>query len=94
MGYLIVFSILVAAVAVFALGNTQPVAVRFLYWEVQSSLALVVLCSAAGGILIAGVFVLAGRVRRWSRPVPPTSKGPAPPDSKPPVSPPTKLPEA
>ena len=64
---LIVLSALLLAVAVFALQNAQEVTIRFLYWEIQSSVAVVTLVATAVGVLIAGVVGTAGRLRRWKR---------------------------
>ncbi len=64
---LIVLSVLLLAVAIFALENAQAVTVRFLSWQLQSSVAVVTLAATAAGVLIAGLFGLASRLRRWNR---------------------------
>jgi uncharacterized integral membrane protein len=64
---LIVLSGLLLAVAIFALENGQAVTVRFLYWELQSSVAVVTLAATVAGILIAGLIGVVSRVRRWKR---------------------------
>jgi len=64
---LIVLSVLLLAVTIFALENAQAVTIRFLYWQLQSSVAVATLAAMAVGMAIAGVFGLAGRLRRWSR---------------------------
>jgi uncharacterized integral membrane protein len=64
---LIVLSVLLLAVVIFALQNAQAVTVRFLFWQLQSSVAVVALAATATGVLIAGLFGLASRVLRWSR---------------------------
>ena len=64
---LIVLSVLLLAVAIFALENAQAVTVRFLYWELQSSMAVVTLAATAAGVLIAGLIGLVSRLRRWNR---------------------------
>lgn len=64
---LIVLSVLLLGVAIFALQNAQAVTVRFLYWELQSSVAVVSLAATAAGGLIAGLVGLASRLRRWGR---------------------------
>ncbi len=65
--FLIVLSILLLTVAIFALQNAQAVTVRFLYWQLESSVAVVTLAATAAGVLIAGVFRLASRLWRWKR---------------------------
>ena len=53
MPFLIVLSAVLLVVVVFALQNSQAVTVRFLYWQVQSSLAIVIIAATAAGVLIA-----------------------------------------
>jgi len=57
----IVLSVLLLAVAIFALENAQAVTVRFLYWQLQSSVAVVALAATAAGALVAGLFGFASR---------------------------------
>jgi len=64
---MIVLSVLLLAVAIFALGNAQAITVQFLYWQLQSSVAVVTLAAAAAGVLIAGLIGLGSRLRRWKR---------------------------
>jgi len=65
--FLIVLSVLLLAIAIFALENPQAITVRFLYWQLQSSVAVVTLAATGAGVLIAGLIGLAGRLRRWKR---------------------------
>ena len=62
---LIVLSVLLLAVAIFALENAQAVTVRFLFWQLQSSVAVVTLAATTAGVLIAGLFRVVSRLRRW-----------------------------
>ena len=62
-----VLSVLLLTVAIFALENAQAVTVRFLFWQLQSSVAVVSLAATAAGVLIAGLFGLVSRLRRWNR---------------------------
>jgi uncharacterized integral membrane protein len=64
---LIALSVLLLAVAIFALENAQTVTVRFLSWQLQSSVAVVTLAATAAGVLIAGLIGLVSRLRRWHR---------------------------
>ena len=41
--------------------------VRFLYWQLRSSAAGGTLDATVAGVLIAGLFEVASRVRRWKR---------------------------
>lgn len=64
---LIVLSVLLLAVVIFALQNAQAVTIRFLFWQLHSSVAVVALAATAAGVLIAKLFGLAGRLLRWQR---------------------------
>lgn len=83
--YLILGLILGLALAIFAGQNTVQVAVRFLGWEAQGPLAVVVLVSAAAGALVAllfglpEVFMARWRIRSLERRLqeaPPQGPGP------------------
>jgi uncharacterized integral membrane protein len=65
--FLVILSGLLLAVAIFALENGQPITVRFIYWELQSSVAVVTLAATAAGVLIAGLVGVGSRLRRWKR---------------------------
>ena len=78
---LIVSSVLLLAVVLFALQNAQAVTVRFLFWQLQSSVALIALAATAAGVLIAELFGLASRLLRWKRGRP--VAGPATPPAEP-----------
>lgn len=64
---LFVVVLLLLGVAVFAFQNPDPVTVRFLTWQTSSSLAIVSLVATASGIVMATLFSVATRVRRWHR---------------------------
>ncbi len=63
----IVLTLLLLAVGLFALQNSEVVTVRFWPGQFQASLAAVILGATAGGALIAGLVGLASRLRRWQR---------------------------
>ncbi len=64
----IVVAVLSAAVAVFALQNTQPTSLRFLVWSIDSMpLAGAVLVSLAAGLVLAAVPLSIVNWRRRSR---------------------------
>jgi|GEM_PF-6820973 len=50
-------------VAVFARQNVEPVDVSFLFWEFESSLALLILCSVLVGALLLEFFRLLQKTR-------------------------------
>ncbi|PYM61417.1 MAG: DUF1049 domain-containing protein [Candidatus Rokuibacteriota bacterium] len=60
-------TILLVAVAVFALQNPGVVTIQFLAWQASSSLAVVTLAAAASGAFIATLLGLTARLRRWRR---------------------------
>jgi uncharacterized integral membrane protein len=64
---LIVLSVVLLLVVIFALQNPQAVTIRFLLWQLESSVAVVALAAVAAGVLVAKLFELAKRLLRWKR---------------------------
>lgn len=60
---LIFFLLFAIGVAVFAVQNAGPVAVRFGFWAVEMSLVVVVLVAAALGAILASLLSLPGWIR-------------------------------
>jgi putative membrane protein len=65
--YLIVLSVALLVVVTFALQNAHAVTIRFLFWQLDSSLAILALAFTAAGVLIAELLRLATRLLRWKR---------------------------
>jgi putative membrane protein len=61
MAYLLV-ALLGAAIALFAIQNGRPVEIRFLAWQVEAALSLVILLSVLVGVILTA---LLGVVRLW-----------------------------
>lgn len=61
MTVLIVALLLAIGTAVFALQNTDAVTVKFLVWEYQTSLVLVILGSVGSGVILALLASIGGR---------------------------------
>jgi uncharacterized integral membrane protein len=90
---LAIVAILMFAVAIFAFQNPDTVTVRFLYWQLSATVAVVTIASAATGALAAALASLAARFVRWTRrPVSsarasvPATPPPPPPVTTPPQS--------
>jgi len=88
----ILLTLLLLAVAVFALQNPDPVVLHFLAWQLQTSVAVLALGATAVGALIAGLVAAGGRLRRWqrgriARPAPAPAERPLPSDPGPPARP-------
>ncbi len=63
--FTLVLALSFAIVAViFALGNTETVAVSFLTWHIEQPLALILLASVALGILIGILLMTPGAIKR------------------------------
>lgn len=62
MATLILALILALGTAAFALQNTDAVTIKFLLWEYQTSLVLVILASTGSGVILA---LLASLGSRW-----------------------------
>jgi len=54
---------IVALVTIFSVQNAAPVAVSFLFWRFEASLAIVIFLSVLTGILIAVIYSLSGKYR-------------------------------
>lgn len=52
MATIIIMLLLMTAIIVFLLQNSAPVAVSFLFWQTQASLAVVIFLTAVAGVLI------------------------------------------
>ncbi len=65
--YLIGFLILAAAIAIFAIQNSGEAVVRFIWWQFQSSLVVIVLISTAFGAIMAILLSLPGAFRLRAR---------------------------
>ncbi|HLT57747.1 MAG: lipopolysaccharide assembly protein LapA domain-containing protein [Limnochordales bacterium] len=64
MQLLLIIALLFAlAVAVFAVQNAEPITVNLIRWQLETSLVVVVVGSAAAGALVAGVFGFIRQVR-------------------------------
>jgi len=63
----VVLTVLLLAVALFALQNADPVTLRFWPWQVQGSIGVVTLAATATGAVIGALLGLVTRVRRWNR---------------------------
>lgn len=76
----VLLTLLLLAVALFALQNADAVTLRFWPWQVQSSVAVLTLAATAIGALIATLLTVATRLMRWgrSRGTGPDQPGPAP----------------
>jgi len=92
----ILFTLLLLAVAVFALQNPDRVTLSLLVWKVETSVAILTLGATTTGALIAGLLGLASRLRRWQRTrtvtvtAPPTAEPPLRSDPPPPTGPPSR----
>ncbi len=62
--YLILAAILGIFVAIFAIQNAAAVTVKFLLWEFQSSLAVLIIISMLAGMLLVFLLSIPGRIKR------------------------------
>jgi uncharacterized integral membrane protein len=75
----ILATLILLAVAVFAIQNPDPVTLKFLGWQLQSSVAVLTLGASAAGATLAGLLGLASRLRRWQRARATAAVAPTPP---------------
>jgi uncharacterized integral membrane protein len=61
----LIFSFLIAFIAIlFAIQNTEVISIRFLIWETQGSLALILFIALVAGALISYLATTPGQIRR------------------------------
>ena len=65
--YLIGFLVLAAAIAIFAIQNSGEAVVKFIGWQFQSSLVVMILISTAVGVVMAVLLSLPGTFRLRTR---------------------------
>lgn len=57
--------VVVALVTIFSVQNAAPVAISFLFWKFEASLAIVLFLSMLAGVIITTVIVFSGKVRTF-----------------------------
>lgn len=57
--------IIIAVVAVFSVQNATPVAISFMFWKFEASLAILVFLSMLAGIVITATIIFSGRVKKY-----------------------------
>ncbi len=62
--FLIIGTLLGAATVIFALQNTATITVIFLSWQIQGSLAVMIILAVAIGVMISLLFSLPGIIER------------------------------
>ncbi len=62
--YLILAAVLGIFVAVFAIQNAAAVTVKFLFWEFESSLAVLIILAMLAGMLLVFLISIPGRIKR------------------------------
>ena len=63
----VIIVVVIAVAAAFSLQNATPVALTFLSWHFEASLAIIVLLSLLAGVMIGVAVVSWARLRRWAR---------------------------
>ncbi len=62
--YLILAAVLGIFVALFAIQNAASVTVKFMFWQFQSSLAVVIILAMLAGMLLVFLLSIPGRLKR------------------------------
>jgi uncharacterized integral membrane protein len=60
---IILLLIIVAVVATFSVQNAMPVAITFLFWKFEASLAIVIFLSVLAGIIAGAIIVSLLRIK-------------------------------
>ncbi len=61
---IIVALIIVLIVAIFSVQNAAPVAISFLFWQFQSSLAIIIFLCVLSGIIVGSILTFLIRIKR------------------------------
>lgn len=64
MGLIILIIVILAIVALFSVQNASPVAISFLFWRFEASLAIVIFLTALIGVVAGGILVYALRSKK------------------------------
>ncbi len=67
MAIIFVACIIILCVAAFSVQNAAPVAISFLFWRFDASLAIVIFLSALSGAVVTFIIMLGLRIRRQSK---------------------------
>lgn len=62
---IVLLLIIITIVALFSVQNAAPVAVSFLFWRLEASLAIIVFLSVLAGIVITAIIVFSGRIKQY-----------------------------
>ena len=63
---LIAIIVLLILLVIFAIQNTQPVVLNYLFWQISTSSVLSILVSFAIGVLTGGLLMMIGRKKKSS----------------------------
>ena len=63
MATIILLLIIVAVVAIFSVQNAMPVAITFLFWKFEASLAIVIFLSVIAGMITGAIIVSLIRIK-------------------------------
>ncbi len=77
MANIVILLVVVTIVAVISLQNATPVVLTFLFWKVNTSLAVVIFCAILTGMIITAVVLLSAYVKRIAKKKSPKT-GPVP----------------
>jgi len=62
--YLILAAVLGIFISVFAIQNAAPVTVKFIFWQFESSLAVLIILAILAGMILVLLLSLPGRLKR------------------------------
>jgi len=62
---IVLLLIIITVVTIFSVQNAAPVAVTFLFWRFEASLAIVVFLSVLAGIVITVIIIFSERIKQY-----------------------------
>ncbi len=60
---IVLLLVVVAIVAIFSVQNAMPVAITFLFWKFEASLAIVIFLSVLAGMIVGAIIVSLLRIK-------------------------------
>ncbi len=62
---IVILLTIIATVAVFSIQNATPVAITFLLWRFEASIAIIVFLSILAGIVITAIIAFSARIKQY-----------------------------
>ncbi len=62
---MVLLFVIITAVTIFSVQNAAPVAVTFLFWRFEASLAIIIFLSVLAGVVITVIVIFSGWIKQY-----------------------------